>query len=196
MYNRYDKAKEIEQEIIKYKNEQHDKIIRPVDAFITFQEEDGKIVAESLEAKTTFFGSYIEDENHPKLLNSYLHFKEASEPTNIIWENRHYDDAHYFKEGIKVLVLIACLLAASFMTIYYFKSDAIAQARKYPPIKANDVIRLYQTPASNDTDDSKMYLLYEHGKQEYEYLLETEKKNEKPYLNGFYQTFCLAYNKQ
>lgn len=80
------------------------------------------------------------------------------------------------------------------MTIYFFKSDAIAQARKYPAIKGNDVIRMYQTPANNTKDNSKMDLLYEHGEQEYRYLLDTEERKEKPYLNGFYQTFCLAFN--
>ena len=89
--------------------------------------------------------------------------------------------------------MVGFLLAVSFMTIYFFKSSAIAQSRIYPAIKANDVIHLYQTPASNNADNSKMGLLYEHGKQEYDYLLQTQAKGEKPYLNGFYQTFCLAY---
>jgi hypothetical protein len=135
-------------------------LIRPVDAFITFEEEDGKIVAGSIEDLDV----------KPKFLEETLEFIEATEPTNIIWENRHYDDAHYFKEGLKVLALVGALLTVSFLTIYFFKSDAIAQARKYPPIKGNDVVRLYQTPASNYEDNSKMYLLYEHGRQEYDYL--------------------------
>jgi hypothetical protein len=122
----------------------------------------------------------------PKFLEEPLEFIEATEPTNIIWENRHYDDIHYAKEGLKVFILVACLLAVSFMTIYFFKSDAIAQARKYPAIKGNDVIRMYQTPANNTNDNSKMDLLYEHGEQEYRYLLDTEERKEKPYLNGFY----------
>lgn len=70
-----------------------------------------------------------------------------------------------------MLILVACLLAVSFITIYFFKSGAIAQARKYPSIKGIDVIRQYQEPASNVTDNSKMYLLYEHAMSEYEYLL-------------------------
>ena len=136
------------------------------------------IVADTLE--------HMDEEDLPEFLGEKLKFIEATEPTNIIWENRHYDDAHYYTQGLKVLALIACLLAVSFMTIYFFKSDAIAQARKYPPIKGNDVVRLYQTPANNTEDNSKMQLLYEHGKQEYDYLLATEEKNEKPFLNGFY----------
>jgi hypothetical protein len=89
----------------------------------------------------------------PLFLGETLEFIESTEPTNIIWENRHYDDTHYFKQGLKVLILVACLLAVSFVTIYFFKSDAIAQARKYPSIKADDVIRQYQEPAGNEKDN-------------------------------------------
>jgi hypothetical protein len=159
MYNRYDESRKIEDLIVELKNKEIKKLIRPVDAFITFEEEDGKIVADSIED--------LEDNLKPKFLDSELELIEATEPTNIIWENRHYDDAHYYKEGLKVLAMVAALLLVSFLTIYFFKSDAIAQARKYPPIKGKDVIRLYQTPASDNTDNRKMYLLYEHGNQEY-----------------------------
>ena len=185
MFNKYDQAREVEDKIFELIEEQKHKLIRPVDAFITFQEEDGKIVADSFEHQKG---------DKPLFLGAPLEFIEATEPTNIIWENRHHDDTHYFKEGIKVLILVGCLLAVSFMTIYFFKSDAIAQSRIYPAIKGNDVIRLYQTPANNTADNSKMGLLYEHGNQEYKYLLQTQAKGEKPYLNGYYQTFCLAYD--
>ena len=157
---------------------------KPELAFITFEEEDGKIVADSYENKDD---SYI-----PKFLGTSLKFIEATEPTNIIWENRHYDDAHYYKQGIKVFILVACLLAVSFITIYFFKSDAIAQASKYPTIRGKDVIRQYQDPPNNFADNSRMSLLYEHAKSEYEYLLEAEKNQKKPSLNGFYQTYCFA----
>ena len=178
MFNRYDQSREVEQEIIKLKDEKWEKLIRPVDAFITFQEEDGMIVADYIEHMT--------ETKIPKFLDTPLKFIESTEPTNIIWENRHYDDTHYYKQGLKVLILVAFLLAVSFITIYFFKSDAIAQARKYPSIKGNDVIRQYQEPAGNDKDNSKMYLLYEHAKSEYEYLLQAEKEEKKPNLNGLY----------
>lgn len=34
-------------------------LIRPVDAFITFEEEDGKIVAEEFEPQYTFWGTKL-----------------------------------------------------------------------------------------------------------------------------------------
>lgn len=49
MNQKYDKAAEIEKQIMEYKNANLADLIRPVDAFITFEEEDGKIVAEEFE---------------------------------------------------------------------------------------------------------------------------------------------------
>lgn len=184
MFNRYIKAKEVEDKMIKCKEENFESLIRPVDAFITFEEEDGKIVAGELEAEFTFFGKKKPAEF--QLLDEDLHFIEATEPTNIIWENRHFTAADYLKRTFQVLAIIGCLLAVSFMTIYYFKSGAIAQARKYPPVKGVDIMRLYQTPADNMTDNSKMFLLYEHAKQEYNYLITAEAEGSRPILNGFY----------
>ena len=88
MYNRYDEAREIEKKIVDLKDNDMDKLIRPVDAFITFEEEDGKIVADS----------YEHDPKHETFfLGKRLEFIEATEPTNIIWENRHNDAIHYLK---------------------------------------------------------------------------------------------------
>ncbi len=46
MFNRYDQSRLVEEEIIKLKDRDWRKLIRPVDAFITFQQEDGMIVAD------------------------------------------------------------------------------------------------------------------------------------------------------
>jgi hypothetical protein len=46
MQQKYDKVAEIEKQIMDYKEANINDLIRPVDAFITFEEEDGKIVAE------------------------------------------------------------------------------------------------------------------------------------------------------
>jgi hypothetical protein len=41
------------------KNSNFDDLIRPVDAFITFEEEDGKIVAEEFEPQYNFWGTKL-----------------------------------------------------------------------------------------------------------------------------------------
>ena len=63
-----------------------------------------------------------------------LILKEATEPTNIIWENRHHTSADYAKRTLQVVAIVACLLAVSFFAIYFCKTYAIDNARVYPQI--------------------------------------------------------------
>ena len=63
-----------------------------------------------------------------------LFLVEATEPTNIIWENRHWTPADYFKRTIQVCLIILVLLTISFLAIYSCKKQAIDNARIYPNI--------------------------------------------------------------
>jgi hypothetical protein len=45
MYQRFEKMREVEKEITKIKDEKYEKLTKPVDAFITFEEEDGLILS-------------------------------------------------------------------------------------------------------------------------------------------------------
>lgn len=76
---KFDEMRKVEAEIDVLINEEFEKLTEPVGAFIIFEEEDGIIIA--LE----------ESKNNPdaKLLGQKMNFKPATEPTNIIWENRH-----------------------------------------------------------------------------------------------------------
>lgn len=118
MYQRFDKMREVEAQISQLKDWQYEKLTRPVDAFITFEEEDGKIVAEELEQKPG---------QQPKLtfLGEPCYLKEAVEPTNIIWENRHWTTSDYVKRSFIAFFLIFVLLMISFIMIYYSKLASI-----------------------------------------------------------------------
>lgn len=59
-----------------------DNLTIPVSAYITFLEEDSKIIA-------------MQNRSNKLLLGKQLKFKEASEPTDIIWENRHFTRRDY-----------------------------------------------------------------------------------------------------
>jgi hypothetical protein len=62
-------------------------LTKPATAFITFEEEDAFLLAieEAEENK-----KLPEDKKKKLLLGQHLNFKGASEPTDIIWENRHF----------------------------------------------------------------------------------------------------------
>lgn len=129
------------------KNANIDDLIRPVDAFITFEEEDGKIVAEEFEPQYNFWGTKLPSQK--EFLGDELCLVESTEPTNIIWENRHFTSLETFRRSLRALAAIVCLLIISFLTIYYFKSKGINTSRMYPSINKSEILRLYQTPKDN-----------------------------------------------
>jgi hypothetical protein len=58
-YQNFDKMRETERKISILKDEKFRELTKPVEAFITFEEEDGKIVGESFEAQYTFSGKRL-----------------------------------------------------------------------------------------------------------------------------------------
>lgn len=64
-----------------------EKFYRPVTAFLTFENEEGlnRMAAynELIESSDEYIG-------YDKLLGCPLEIDDASEPTDIIWENRHF----------------------------------------------------------------------------------------------------------
>jgi len=170
MNQKYEQSAKIEQEIQEFKNANYDTLVRPVDAFITFEEEDGKIVAEEFEKKYNKWGKQLPALK--QILNDDLFLVEATEPTNIIWENRHFTEVDILRRSLRAFAAIVCLLIASFLTIYYFKSIESNTSRMYPTIQPTEIVSLYQTPANNTGDNSKMELFYSHALQEYKYFEE------------------------
>jgi hypothetical protein len=120
MQQKYDKVAETEKKIMAYKEANIEDLIRPVDAFITFEEEDGKIVAEEFEPNFNFWGT--KEPSQKIFLDDELVLVEATEPTNIIWENRHFTPSETLQRSLKALLCIIILLIISFVTIYFTKS--------------------------------------------------------------------------
>ena len=141
MKQQYDKVAEVEKQIMEYKEANINDLIRPVDAFITFEEEDGKIVAEEFEPKINFWGK--KEPSQKIFLDDDLFLVEATEPTNIIWENRHFTPAQTLQRTLKAVLCIVILLMISFVTIYFTKSSAIFKARMYPTIQQEEILGLY-----------------------------------------------------
>lgn len=174
-FQRYDKMREIEKQISTLKSEKYDALVRPVDAFITFEEEDGSIVAQEFEPEFTFFGK--QKPSKKEFMDDELFLVESTEPTNIIWENRHWTAADYAKRTLQVVGIIACLLAVSFIAIYTCKSIAIDNAKKYPAINAQNI---FTEIFNKDPAALKKYATTEHD----EFVA-----HETP-LIGYYQTYC------
>ena len=80
--------REVEKEITELKNRDYENLTRPVCAFITFEDEDSFIIAQDFEQEFNWLGKPLPAEK--KLMEADLFFKEATEPMNIIWENKFF----------------------------------------------------------------------------------------------------------
>ena len=111
--------------------EEFRELTRPTAAFITFEEEDAKNIAlEHGNVDTYFFG---------KLLK----FNETSEPTDIIWENRHFTRKDIFWRGICAWIVILFLLFGSFIFIYWVSSISSEVAHVFPNKDCDNVYTTY-----------------------------------------------------
>ena len=122
--------REVEKQISELKDAQFKKLVKPVDAFVTFEEEDGAIVGQEFEPAFSFWGKRLPASG--SFLGEDLFLVEAPEPTNIIWENRHWTARDYLKRSMVVFSVISVLVFVSFGLIYLCKSYSITLQGKYP----------------------------------------------------------------
>lgn len=143
MFQRYDAMRAIEKRISELKDQKFRDLTRPVDAFITFEEEDGSIIGQEYEEERTYFGKKLPAK--AQFLNEDFHLKESTEPTNIIWENRHWTPKDYAKRGATVVGIITILVLISFGLIFWCKSYSLQVKRKYPTVDCNVIKNTYDT---------------------------------------------------
>lgn len=96
-------------------------LTRPTACFITFEEEDATIIALNLP-------------RGEQLLGQKMEFKQASEPTDIIWENRIYTKTDYFFRELVAFTIIGILLFGSFAFIYKVARTSAEIAREFPKV--------------------------------------------------------------
>ena len=119
----FKKVKEIEDKINEVKNTNLDHYTRPVFAFLTFENEGGYEVGRKYESDET------------ALLECKINIKEATEPTDIIWENRHFTEEERNYNLNKVILNATMYLIGSLIIITSLKVIATLVTSKYA--KAN-----------------------------------------------------------
>lgn len=92
----------------------------PVCAFVTFTTDDGKNEALAFSEKAGFFKK---NENIVKesIFNQEPKFTDSTQPTNIIWENRHIKGVNYGLRVFSALLIITLMLTMAFWVIFAFK---------------------------------------------------------------------------
>ena len=117
-YEQYDEMRRINDKIDEARSDpvKLDKFYRPVTAFLTFENEEGlnRMAAynELIETSDEYIG-------YDKLLGEPLEIDDASEPTDIIWENRHFTSWERTQRTTIVVGIISGLLFASFIMLFY-----------------------------------------------------------------------------
>ena len=70
--------------------------------------------------------------------------KEAAEPTNIIWEHRHYTRKDRLARGCGVFVISFILICISFVIITLFQLKSIEVAATYPDVDCAELDDQYE----------------------------------------------------
>ena len=102
----------------------------PVSAFITFLEEDPKKFA-------------VNYQGFKQLLGKELRFKQASEPTDIIWENRHTTKNMSIMKQMMAYIIILILLLGSFLLVFMVARYSTGIASTYAPVNCNTIVLDY-----------------------------------------------------
>lgn len=126
--------------------DQYDCLTRPVTAFITFESDDA--YSEAIKYSKKLARRQRENENHQEqktILHRTPVFTAATEPTNIIWENRHIKGIHYGARIVSALLICTLMLLFSFVILYLCKKESIRLSAKQPIVNCESFTTLYVT---------------------------------------------------
>jgi len=128
---KWDEQRKIEQKINDLKNEKFDELITPCSVFMTFEDEEG--VNRALNYNESIKEDTDLGEKIGKWLGKYeIEIQPASEPSDIIWENRQFTPAQRSKKACVVYTIISVALFISFMIIFVLSNVSAAALNKYP----------------------------------------------------------------
>lgn len=129
-FEKWDKMRVINKKINELKTKNADKYNRPVTAFITFENEEG---INRCRAYNDVVQTDSQYSHYQTFLGEELNIEDASEPTDIIWENRHYTGWDRFKRTLIVCGYVSLVLSVSFVVIFLCSQEANKPLLKYPP---------------------------------------------------------------
>jgi hypothetical protein len=158
-----------------------DKLQTPVSVFATFEEEEG------------YQRALVYNNPVPQmlLLGKQLEIQEASEPTDIIWENRHISPGTRRCKMMLVFLMIFLLLCVSAGIIYFCTNTSNKLKYKYP---AADCFQLEKEYIDDKKVNEKRWI--DDAMKEY-YVNKHYEENDKPtHFQGIMQCFCDHRKKQ
>ena len=127
----------IEEKIKMKIEENREKYIRPVTAFIMFDSQEGQERCETYFGATmNVFGILNKNSSGKTLeiLNEKLEVIRAPEPSNVVWENLYMIPRKIFKNNILVMAAILVFLGMVFAIITFLKVQNVKTVSRYPPL--------------------------------------------------------------
>jgi len=125
----------------------------PACAFVTFETDDAKEMALDLATAYTKLcdkPELVEDDKEReqihedfKLIGDHVFdaatVTDAPDPTDIIWENRHFTDKQILYRSLLVFAVCILLLVASFLTLLTIAQGQIRYAVTFPPVDCSNI---------------------------------------------------------
>ena len=168
----------IEDEIHATIKRDHDILTTPVNAFITFANEESYLRATELNkirvGSKTYYKKYWQ--GHP------LYFKPALEPSSIMWENQYVPQNEKVWKLIVSLLIVFLILFTSFWFLFYSQKEIYDYMNIYPYIDCDSIIKTY--------GDS----LEHYGILEWSYLKETLHSKDLTSSTGTLSWFCKKHS--
>ena len=161
-YLQFEKVKELDEKITAlFKDEKKvEMLTRPVCAFITFENDEGTNEAIAYSMKSPWYRrSKKHDFEQMTIFNQVPKFKLATEPTNIIWENRHIKGINYGARVFGALLISAFMLILAFFAIFAFKKAQIVNQQRWPNVDCESLVDVY------GQDKIKLYAGLEYMEQ-------------------------------
>ena len=130
--DKFDEMRKIDAQINDYKNANLDKCTRPCSVFMTFESEEGyqrarqfdEIVKNSSEQRLHNLDKWLDGHT--------IEIQEASEPSDIIWENRHIEPRTRTVREVVVTLVIGLALLLSFAVVFAGRKAQANVYAKYP----------------------------------------------------------------
>lgn len=112
---------------------EYEHLTKPVCAFITFVTDDGKNTALAYSERGNMWtrkATVTLDKE--TLFNQEPHFIDSTQPTNIIWENRHIKGINYGTRLFGAFLVIMFMLTITFSIIFACKRLQNTNQEKWP----------------------------------------------------------------
>lgn len=107
----------------------------------------------------------MDNESTYLLLGQDFRFEEASEPTDIIWENRHFTKKEYMFRELIAFLVIALLLMGSFGIIFAISTYSAKMAAVFPPQECAGVESAYGSDLERYASEDYDFIMKHEGSQ-------------------------------